>query len=276
MKSKRKVVPLVSVVIPCYNHGEYIEDAVESVLGQTYKNFEIIVVNDGSTDKETNLTLKNLGEPKTKVLHTLNQGLPSARNNGIKVARGKYILPLDADNKIAPEFLEIAVKELESDKNIGIVYSYAGLFGARNGIMILPKYSKNRFLRRNLIDACAFFRRSDWEATGGYKPNMVDGWEDWELWLSIIELGRSVKFIPKILFYYRVVPGSLSSGMNRQMRVDMFLRLIQNHPKLYLEKIKPLVRLYYFITWNPAYNGLNKIYRKVKFLFIRNSIKFDK
>ena len=89
----------VSVIIPCYNQGQYIEEAVKSVLAQTYQNFEIIIVNDGSTDEFTNKLLSDYDKQKTKVLHTDNQGLASARNNGIKVAKGKYILPLDADER---------------------------------------------------------------------------------------------------------------------------------------------------------------------------------
>jgi glycosyltransferase involved in cell wall biosynthesis len=96
----------VSVIMPCYNQGQYIDEAVDSVLTQTYQNYEIIIVNDGSTDEFTNEKLKNYNKPKTQVIHTANQGLSAARNNGIHASNGEFILPLDADDKIANTYLE--------------------------------------------------------------------------------------------------------------------------------------------------------------------------
>ena len=95
----------VSVIIPCYNQGAYLNEAVESILAQSYRDFEIIVVNDGSTDEETNRLLSGYDRQQTRVLHTENQGLSSARNNGIREAQGEYILPLDADDRIDPTYL---------------------------------------------------------------------------------------------------------------------------------------------------------------------------
>ena len=110
-------MPKVSVIIPCYNHGEYLDEAVESVLTQTYQNFEIIIVDDGSTDQSTIDLLKVYRKPKTRVIRTDNQGLASARNNGIKEAKGEYILPLDADDKIGKEYLKKAVKILDENED---------------------------------------------------------------------------------------------------------------------------------------------------------------
>ncbi len=98
-------LPKVSVIIPCYNQGAYVKESVDSVLAQTFQDFEILIVDDGSTDAETVGILKDNAWPKTRVIRTENQGLAAARNNGIQEARGVYILPLDADDRIGPDYL---------------------------------------------------------------------------------------------------------------------------------------------------------------------------
>ena len=185
-------MPQVSVIIPCYNHGAYLDEAVQSVLDQTFDDFEIIIVNDGSTDQDTNKILNNYNRQKTKVLQTDNQGLPSARNNGIKISKGEYILPLDADDRIGKTYLEDAVQILDTQPDIGIVYCDAEFFGDKTGKWELPDYSLQDILVLNMIFCCAMFRRIDWENVGGYNPNMVYGNEDWDFWLSLLALGRKV------------------------------------------------------------------------------------
>jgi len=105
--------PTVSVIVPCYNQGIYLDEAIQSVLGQTYQDFEIIIVDDGSDDGLTGLTndlLRDYRRKRTRVIRTENRGVVSARNTAISHARGKYILPLDADDRIGSEYLEKAVK----------------------------------------------------------------------------------------------------------------------------------------------------------------------
>ncbi len=242
--------PLVSVVIPCYNHGKFIDEAVDSVLNQTYGNIEIIIVNDGSKDEFTNKILKNYSKPKTTVLTTKNFGLPGARNNGIKKANGKYILPLDADDKIHHDYIRKAVKIIEQDDNIGIVYGKTELFGDLHGEWNLPKFSFPEILIQNSIVATSLFRRKDWETIGGYNKNMIYGFEDHDFWLSILELGREVKPIAEVMFYYR----RIVSERNRPHSVDnitgsaekvlhTFETLVDNHKKLYSDNINAVVQM---------------------------------
>jgi len=107
--------PLVSVIIPCYNYGMFIKGAIESVLAQTFQRFEILVINDGSTDESTMYVLHNLCYEKTKIVHQANQGLAQTRNNGAAQAAGKYICYLDPDDFIEPTYLEKTLSLLESD-----------------------------------------------------------------------------------------------------------------------------------------------------------------
>lgn len=247
----------VSVIIPCYNLGAYLDEAVDSVLAQTFQDFEIIIVNDGSTDEFTNSLLSSYAKPKTRVIRTTNQGLPAARNSGIREATGDYILPLDADDWIGPDYLAKAVQVLDADGQTGIVYCYGELFGARSGRIPAPAFSLRGMLLSNLIFCSAFFRKGDWERVGGYNPNMRHGFEDWDFWLSILELGRGVHRIPATLFHYRVRDASMVRSMDLQQRVDMHMQLMMNHKDLYLGNSRPLVELYHRLTGSWLY-GLVK------------------
>jgi len=125
--------PKVSVVIPCYHQTQFLDDCICSVLAQSYQNFEIIVVDDGTTDEAEMAFFRHLSYPKTHVVRQDNKGLAGARNFGIENARGEYILPLDADDEITPDFLELTVPILDRKEKIGIVGGKTELFGCRNG-----------------------------------------------------------------------------------------------------------------------------------------------
>ncbi|RKY03465.1 MAG: glycosyltransferase family 2 protein, partial [Planctomycetota bacterium] len=196
-------MPTVSVVIPCYNLGSYVEEAVDSVLCQTFQDYEIIVVNDGSTDPLTIEILKNLSRPKTKVLHTENSGVCAARNRGIEVSTGQYILPLDADDRIGETYLEQAVSILDCDSETGIVYCRAEFFGDREGEMILVECTPENMVLCNTIFCSGVFRKELWECVGGYNANMKLDFEDWDFWLSLLERGVKAHKLDEILFYYR-------------------------------------------------------------------------
>jgi glycosyltransferase involved in cell wall biosynthesis len=237
----------VSVVIPCYNQGEFLPEAVESVRSQTHKNLEIIIVDDGSDDGKTSAICQAFEGPGVRVLATSNQGLAAARNNGIALASGTYILPLDADDRIAPEYIEKAVEVLERDIDVGIVYCKARLFGAVEGEWRLPDYSLEEILKDNVIFCSALFRKDDWEIVGGYDPGMVYGWEDYDFWLSLIERGRKVHRLQEHYFFYRVSPESMVRSKEKSQKVEMFKRIFQRHQKLFSDNIEiwlePLIDL---------------------------------
>jgi glycosyltransferase involved in cell wall biosynthesis len=226
-------MPKVSVIIPCFNQGIYLDEAVASVLAQTFQDFEILIVDDGSTDAETVNMLQGYARPKTRVIHTDNQGLSMARNNGIREAMGVYILPLDADDKIGPGYLEDAVRILDRHPEIGIVYCEASYFGVKGEHWDLPEYSLEKILNHNVIFCTAFFRKEDWTAVGGYNVNMVYGWEDWDFWLSLIHRGRKVYRIPRVHFFYRLKETSMIQTMDEEKQFFMRLHAILNHRDLY-------------------------------------------
>ena len=225
----------VSVIIPCFNDGQYINEAIESVRTQTYKNIEIIVCDDGSTEKNTLLILEKCEQEGIKVLHLKNNGPASARNRGIEKASGEYILPLDADDKIDKTYIEKAVKIIESDINIGVVYCYADLFGVKTGRWLLPNYSFEEMLVDNIVFVTALFRKKDWITVGGFCENFTHGIEDYDFWLSILELGKEIYQIPEVLFYYRIKSVSRTTKFSNDIIAlkDMYDLIYDRHKLLY-------------------------------------------
>lgn len=229
----------VSVIIPCYNQGIYVEETIISVLNQTYSNIEIVLIDDGSNDLKTIEILKHISgkyKEKIKIKRTENQGLAMARNNGIQISTGEYILPLDSDDKIHETYIEKAV-EILKDNEIGVVYSIAEFFGEKTGIWPLEDFSYDNMLRENVVFCSAVFRKSDYEKTKGYDPKMKYGLEDWDFWLSLIERGIKFKRIDEVLFFYRFKSKSMLRELSDK-QIDMKIKIFKNHIDLYEKNIK--------------------------------------
>lgn len=140
------MLPLVSVIIPYYNDGKYIHETLESVKNQTYQNVEIILVDDGSTEEDSIRIFDDLKRLGFKTYRQENAGPSVARNNAISHSKGKYVLPVDADDKIDSTYIEKAVIYMEEHEQCGIVYCQAKFFGMRRGLWNLPKYSLKQML----------------------------------------------------------------------------------------------------------------------------------
>lgn len=239
MKSK------VSIIVPCYNQGIYLGEALDSVLAQTYQNWECIIINDGSTDDTETIANKYCQiDTRFYYIHQENQRLCATRNNAIRHSSGEYILPLDADDKIAPSLLEKSVAILESNSRVSIVLSETELFGDQHGLYDIPAYSIDRMLLDNCIHNTSMFRRSDYDKTKGYRQCMNEGIEDWDFWLSIIELGGAVYKIDEVLNYYRIKKVSLRTSIGSKADY-LKLRIIRNHSLLYLKR-SPFICVEYF------------------------------
>jgi len=182
-----------------------------------------------------------------------NKGVINARNMAIDASSGEYILPLDADDKIESTYVEKAVEILENKPEIGIVYCRANFFGQKTGEWHLPEFNLNDFLYDNCIFNCALFRKDDFYRTGKYKENMKDGCEDWDLWLSMIELGLKPYRIDEFLFNYRQHKNSRTTHVAKstQWKKELF----KNHLDLFLENEK--------FTDN-IFSNANKLKNKIK------------
>jgi glycosyltransferase involved in cell wall biosynthesis len=232
---------LVSVVISCYNLGAYVREAVASVRAQTWPDLEVIVVDDGSEDPETIQALADLRADGVDVVRIPHGGVPAARNAGMTRALGQYLVSLDADDFIERTFIEKAMRILTADDRVGIVYSEVQLCGDQTGAFELPPYRFPDILLRNVIPSAALFRRADWEAAGGYNSNMVDGWEDYDFWLSLIERGCEVVRIPEPLLYYRRHGATRSGRRPREAVIRAYARLFRNHERLFTDHIETVV-----------------------------------
>lgn len=201
----------ISIIIPCYNQGHFLREALESVALCDNSLYELILVNDGSTDAETNKYIRSLKEEGYCVIFQENKGLAGARNAGIKEAKGDFILPLDSDNKIRPEFLTEGLKIMDSNPDVCVVYGQAQYFGEKIGIWDPGYFNLQKLMISNYIDACALVRKNVLEKVGYYDTNMeYMGWEDWEMWLRLSSKGYKFHYLPKILFDYRVMSNSMS------------------------------------------------------------------
>jgi glycosyltransferase involved in cell wall biosynthesis len=236
-------MPLISVIIPCFNLGQFLGDALDSILVQTFNDFEVIIVNDGSDDPATVRMLQTLNRPKTRVVHMVNGGVASARNRGIGEAAGRYILPLDADDRIAPTYLEQAIAVLDAQSEVGIVYCRAELFGEASGEWLLPKFSLPHQLLDNLIFSAAIFRRKQWELVGGYSERMRTGWEDWDFWLRLTALGVKVVQLDEPLFFYRIRRGSRDRSIGFFDKFLLMARLLADNRWLYLQNSLQIARI---------------------------------
>lgn len=234
----------VSVIIPCYNCGNVIFDAIYSVKEQTFSGWEIVVVDDGSTDKETINILNQLESEKIRLIRQDNRGPAHARNMGISQARGEFILPLDADDTISPYYMAEAVPLFECNPNLGIVYCRAQKFGKETGEWKLPEYTSQRMAFDNVIFVSAFFRKSDWCLVGGFPAYTRLGMEDYAFWLRILSLGREVYRINKILFNYRIQDTSRSTIFNNDENkmVETYAAIFRDNFDFFCNNIEGLYR----------------------------------
>ena len=205
-------------------------------MSSTYKNLEIIVVNDGSTEK-TPQEIQSMLLPFDNVIliNQENSGVCTARNNGIIKATGEYILPLDADDRIANTYIEKALSILEQNPDIGIVYCEAEFFGTgQNKKWNLKPATLSNMLIQNRIFPSGIYRKSKFLEVGGYKKEMELGCEDWDFWLSIIETGAKVYQIPEVLFYYRKQQNERTKQSLRPINyLKIRLNIVKFHNKLY-------------------------------------------
>jgi glycosyltransferase involved in cell wall biosynthesis len=203
MPDSRVSEPAVSVIVPCYNGGRFLDDLCDSLAAQTFRDFETIIVDDGSTDETTLRKLASL-EPTIRVVPQQNRRLPGARNAGFGCARGEFLLPLDCDDRLASSFLAETVAALRSEPpDVGFAFAHVRLAGDMDGVM--PRHF-NRFdqLFLNRLPYCMLIRRSAWQAAGGYDEAMRDGMEDWEFNIRLLQAGFCGIEIAKPLLIYRV------------------------------------------------------------------------
>jgi len=197
----------VSVIIPAYNQGHYLAEAIQSVLDQTHQDFEIIVVDDGSTD-DTRQIAERFSDPRVHYVYQQNRGLSGARNTGIRHARGAYLTYLDSDDQFLPEKLNLLVTELEAKPEIGLVAGQAipiDETGQRIGKMFnkpLPEDCADLLLGNPLHVGSVMVRR-EWQETAGFFDETLRSYEDWDMWLRLALAGCRMGWVARPVSLYR-------------------------------------------------------------------------
>lgn len=236
--------PVISIIVPCYNQAQYLPETLQTVLEQTYANWECIIVNDGSPDNTEEVALEWCGkDARFKYLKKENGGLSDARNYGIKHSLGKYILPLDSDDKISKDYTKEAIEVLEKDPAIKLVFCRAQLFGGDNQEWeLLPYTYENLLFVRNCIYCSAIYKREDYNKTVGYNVNMIYGWEDYDFWISLLNKDDKVVKLDKIHFFYRTKDVSMRTLITKEKEDYLRLQIFKNHQELYLQYINPITQ----------------------------------
>lgn len=224
----------ISVVIPCYNSAPWLRETVASVLAQTRRDFEIVLVDDGSTDTTAEVIAELAAETKdapVSAFRQANGGTAAARNLGIAKASGRYILPLDADDVLHPAMLGECAAVLDAQPDIALVYTDRQDFGDGGGLWPAGRFQLERLKHFNQLAYCALYRRSLWERTGGYRTN-VSGFDDWDFWVAAAVLGAQGHHLPQPLLRHRRHRGSQLRNLLAHYET-LYARIILNNPAAY-------------------------------------------
>ncbi len=248
---------MVSVIIPVYNAAPFVAEAIKSVLASSYKELEVVCVDDGSTDQSLQVLQEmKKTDSRIHVIHQENAGVCAARNVAIAASKGQYVLPLDADNQLLPQFIEQAVKVLEEQPEVKAVAPTAEFFGERQGIWQLPPFSMERLAHKNILDVCALYRRSDFDRTQGYCAEIIAR-EDWEFWIAMLKEGGQVVRLPEVGMRYRYTRGS-KRDKDRQLKHHVINVLNRRHPEFFEQWLEGPLRQHR--SWSKLINRLSNFF----------------
>lgn len=233
-------MPTVSVVVPCYNGGKFLDQLTASLARQTFRDFETVVVNDGSTDPLTLKKLAALG-PEIRVVTQENRGLSAARNAGIAAASADIVLVLDCDDQLEPAYLFKTFAALQANPAAGFAFTHVRLVGGASGTQ--ERYS-NAFdiLFKNTIGYTVLMHKAAWEKAGRYDESMRDGYEDWEFNLRLLHAGYPGVEVPKALFLYTASTQGMLLGHSSNRHAAVWRRIRAKHRALY--RAASLLHLY--------------------------------
>jgi glycosyltransferase involved in cell wall biosynthesis len=236
------MIPRVSVIIPCFNLGRFLDDAVDSALTQSFSDLEILIVDDGSTDEATRALLAGYDRPRTRVVRTANHGLPSAKNTGIAETRGEFICALDADDRLEPRMIEKSVGALDADPSLAFVSHWVRHFGDEHLDWTPTDCGFPALLDVNTVNGAALVRRKALAAVGGFDVSFARGCEDWDLWISMVELGHRGAILPEVLHQYRRRSGSMSRTMKAgEGHSGLYRQLVQKHSASFRTHLPALI-----------------------------------
>ena len=235
---------LLSIVIPYYNLGTTLPETIESIKQSEYKNYEIIIVNDGSTDELSLDVLKGYeNDPQIRIINIKNKGLANARNVGAEAARGEFIAFIDADDKIDKTFYRRAIDILHQYNNVSYVYSWVKYFEGSEAVWPTFNVHIPYLLCANMLAAYSVIRKNDFLNFGKNRIMMEYGMEDYDGWVSLAEHGYLGVSIPEKLNLYRVRKDSMSRQFNKKMRIYLYETSTNGHEKIFAKYSKEIYML---------------------------------
>ncbi len=203
--------PRVSVILPTYNDAHFLPAALDNILEQTWEDFELIVVNDGSKDNTREILDDYASRYPIKPIHKENAKLPRALNTGFEQARGAYLTWTSTDNFMHPDMLATLVEALDTHPHVGLVYGDWEVIdedGQVQGVIETLEHDPLLLRRVNYVQACFMYRRECQDKVGLYDPEYILA-EDWEYWWRIAQSFPLMR-VPQVLYQYRVHSGSLT------------------------------------------------------------------
>ncbi|MGL5980576.1 MAG: glycosyltransferase family 2 protein [Phocaeicola sp.] len=237
MNDKKNTQKLVSIIITCYNDGDYLLECLESALSSTYSNIEIIIIDDCSRDKKTRNILKEIANDRVKIIcNAENKGVCYSRDKAIKEALGEYILPLDADDLITTNYVSDAVEILTANDQIAVVATNYVLFGMIDKEVYLEEFSLPKLLKNNIFTNSSVFRKADYSRCGGISQNMTLGYEDWDFWIKLLANGGGVAYLSGFNFKYRIKEPKKSRNaiiIKKKYHPMLFNKLWENNKEVY-------------------------------------------
>jgi glycosyltransferase involved in cell wall biosynthesis len=231
------VSPAVSLIMPCYNAGLFLKEAIDSVAHQSFTDYELLIVDDGSTDPTT-LEILGTPGPRARVLRGPRRGVTLARNHALAEAKGRYLSFFDSDDRLEPSFLDRLTRALDADSSCSFAFSWVHVFGEEDWIWRPDRADLDWLLHDCSVPTFALVRREAVLSIGGYDPAMELGHEDWDLWISLAESGHRGLIIPETLFHYRRRTGSRSSTADYgDTYLQLYRERIRKHRRAYGERL---------------------------------------
>ena len=236
---------LLSVIIPFYNMGKYIMECAQAVNQSSYKNIEVLIINDGSTDAASIAQLQQMGNQKnTRVINRPNQGLAITRNKGAEAARGEFIAFLDADDKVAPAYYEKTIAALVKNDNVFFAGSWVQYFENSHRVWVAFTPQPPYALLHNPVNSSGLvYKKAAFLAGGLNDKKAAYGLEDYESVVHMLAMGFNGVVIPETLFYYRVRTGSMFRNITREKLLFSNKYIAEKHRDFYGRYAIPLIHL---------------------------------
>lgn len=254
----------ISIITPCYNQAPYIAETIESVIAQSFSEWELVIIDDGSTDNSAEIVKKYIEiDSRIHYFYQENAGPSAARNYGAKMSNGKFLLFLDGDNTISPNYLKIAYEYMESYMDCTLFTTYFDFIGDRNGDSRIRYQNYKLLLIENSIDCCSMMKKSDFISIGGFDENMR-GYEDWELFIRLLYKNKKVHQEPQFLFHYRInncnnSVNSIAKQKNNMLTSYIFTKHIDKYveffdsPQYIIKKYEELLQFNNYLIESNSY-----------------------